>query len=264
MPHFRYDKTLLVKAYTYQLESKGMPSGIYGALSGAVTVDNHLEVLSNNLANVSTPGFKQDRCYFQSILNNTIQNGIASGVNYASMENTETDFSQGRIEHTGRRLDLAIQGEGFFKVAGEDGFYYTRYGGFSRMPDGAVVTRSGQQLVGEDGPINVPDQQVSIEPDGTVMGANGQQLGQIDLYTFADLNALQKHGDSMWTIEDPDQEEVIEQPEIHQAHLEASNVSPIWITTQLIGENRNYQFYQRTVKAYDTMAENRNSIGRIG
>ena len=241
-----------------------MPSGIYGALSGAVTVDNHLEVLSNNLANVSTPGFKQDRSCFRSILNNQVQTQVGEGVNYASMQETQTDFSQGRIRHTGRALDLAVEGRGFFKVAGDDGFYYTRHGSFSRMPDGAVVTRSGQQLVGEDGPVNVPDQAVTIEGDGTILDANGQQVGRVDVYTFADRQEMQKHGDSLWTVEDADQEEVAEQAQIRQAHLEDSNVSPIWITTQLISENRNFQFYQRAVKAYDTMAEKANSIGRIG
>lgn len=241
-----------------------MPSGIYGALSGAVTADNHLEVLSNNLANVNTRGFKQDRSYFQSLLDNSKQNGAGRGLNYSSMDGTQTDFSQGRLEHSGRPLDLAIQGQGFFKVAGEDGFYYTRDGSFSRMPDGAVVNRSGQQLVGENGPINVPDQQVTIERDGMVVDANGQQVGQIEAYTFADQNEMQKHGDNLWTIDDPDQEEVADQAEIRQSYLEASNVSPIWLTTKLVEENRNFQFYQRAIKAYDTMAEKTNSIGRIG
>ncbi|MFO7803969.1 MAG: flagellar basal-body rod protein FlgF [Desulfovermiculus sp.] len=241
-----------------------MPSGIYGALSGAVTVDNRLEVLSNNLANVNTPGFKQDRSYFESLLNNQVQTGVGEGVNYSSLDGTETDFSQGRIEHTGRGLDLAIQGEGFFKVADQDGFYYTRHGGFVRMPDGALVTRTGEQLVGEDGPITIPDQDVRIQKDGAIIGANGQELGQVDVYTVPDKQALNKQGNSLWSIDEDAEEEVLEDAEVQQGHLEASNVSPIWITTQLIESNRSFQSYQRAVKAYDTVAEKTNSIGRIG
>lgn len=241
-----------------------MPAGIYGALSGAVTVDNRLEVLSNNLANVNTPGFKQQRSYFQSLLNNQVQTGTGEGVNYSSMEGTETDFSQGSIEHTGRGLDLAIQGEGFFKVADQDGFYYTRHGGFMRMPDGALVTRSGEQLVGEDGPITIPDQDVRIQGDGAIIGANGQQLGQVDVYTVPDKQALTQQGNSLWSTDQAGGEEVLEDSEVQQGHLESSNVSPIWITTELIASNRSFQSYQRAVKAYDTVAEKTNSIGRIG
>ncbi|MFP4428242.1 MAG: flagellar basal-body rod protein FlgF [Desulfovermiculus sp.] len=241
-----------------------MPSGMYGALSGAVTVDNRMEVLSNNLANVSTPGFKQERSYFQSILDNRVQAGAGSGVNYSGMNGTETDFSQGRIEHTGRDLDLAIQGDGFFKVADENGFYYTRHGGFMRMPDGAVVNRSGQQLVGENGPIQIPDNGVHIDQDGVILGADGQQLGRIDIYTVPDVQNLQKQGNSLWGFDKAGAEEVADESSIHQSHLESSNVSPIWITTNLIESNRSFQSYQRAVKAYDTVAEKTNSIGRIG
>ena len=241
-----------------------MPAGIYGALSGAVTVDNRLEVLSNNLANVNTPGFKQQRSYFQSLLNNQVQTGTGEGVNYSSMEGTETDFSQGSIKHTGRGLDLAIQGEGFFKVADQDGFYYTRHGGFMRMPDGALVTRSGEQLVGEDGPVTIPDQDVRIQGDGAIIGANGQQLGQVDVYTVPDKQAMTKQGNSLWSIDQAGEEEVLEDAAVQQSHLESSNVSPIWITTELIETNRSFQSYQRAVKAYDTVAEKTNSIGRIG
>lgn len=241
-----------------------MPSGIYGALSGAVTIDNRMEVLSNNLANVSTPGFKQERSYFQSILDNRVQTEAGSGVNYSGMDGTETDFSQGRIDHTGRDLDLAIHGDGFFKVADENGFSYTRHGGFMRMPDGAVVNRSGQQLVGENGPIQIPDNGVNIDQDGVILGADGQQLGQIDVYTVPDVQGLQKQGNSLWGFEQAGEEEVAEDAVIYQSHLETSNVSPIWITTNLIESNRNFQSCQRAVKAYDTVAEKTNSIGRIG
>ena len=241
-----------------------MPSGIYGALSGAVTVDNHLEVLSNNLANVSTPGFKQERSFFQSILDNRVQTSAGLGVNYSTMDGTTTDFSQGKIEYTGRNLDLAIEGDGFFKVADENGFYYTRHGGFQRMPDGAVVTRSGEQLVGEEGPIVIPDHAVSIEQDGTILSSNGQQVGQVDIYRIENNQALQKQGNSMWSFEDAGEEELVEGSLLRQGHLESSNVSPIWITTKLIAGNRSFQSYQRAVKAYDTVAEKTNSIGRIG
>ncbi|MFW5971639.1 MAG: flagellar hook-basal body protein, partial [Desulfovermiculus sp.] len=223
-----------------------------------------MEVLSNNLANVSTPGFKQERSYFQSILDNRVQAGAGSGVNYSGMNGTETDFSQGRIKHTGRDLDLAIQGDGFFKVADENGFYYTRHGGFMRMPDGAVVNRSGQQLVGENGPIQIPDNGVHIDQDGVILGADGQQLGRIDVYTVPDMQNLQKQGNSLWGFDQAGAEEVADESSIHQSHLESSNVSPIWITTNLIESNRSFQSYQRAVKAYDTVAEKTNSIGRIG
>ncbi len=241
-----------------------MASGIYGALSGAVSEGNRLEILSNNLANVNTPGFKQERYVFQSVLENAAQSDRAHGVNYLGIHGSETDFSQGQIQHTGRMLDLAIEGDGFFKVADADGFYYTRHGSFIRMPDGALVTRSGQQLVGDRGPVDLPDSEVRVNKQGQIMDANGQQLGQIDVYTVQNKQALQKQGNSLWSFDQAGLEEIVQDAGLRQGHIEASNVNPILISTKLIESNRYFQFSQRAIKAYDTLAEKTNSIGRIG
>jgi flagellar basal-body rod protein FlgG len=118
--------------------------------------------------------------------------------------------------------------------------------------------------VGENGPIVIPDHTVRIEQDGTILSSNGQQVGQVDIYRVENKQALQKQGNSLWSFEDAGEEEIAEESLLRQGHLESSNVSPIWITTKLIASNRSFQSYQRAVKAYDTVAEKTNSIGRIG
>ena len=239
-------------------------SGLAAPLSGAALERTRLQVLSNNLANIDNAGFKQDRLLFETQLDNAQAGRTGEGTSRLQMTSTHTDFSQGGLQHTGRPLDLAIKGEGFFKVATDDGFAYTRHGSFVLQPDGALVTPTGEQVVGETGPVNLTDSNVRISEEGSVFGENGVEQGQLDLYTVDDLQQLEKQGANLWRRPEGVSERVVAESTLHQGQLESSNVSAIEITTESSHAERAFQSFQKAIKAYDTVAQKTNTVGRIG
>ncbi|MFO7718733.1 MAG: flagellar hook-basal body protein [Thermodesulfobacteriota bacterium] len=239
-------------------------SGVIGPISGAAGEMTRMQVLSNNLANINNAGFKQDRLLFEAQLDNARQGQMGEGITHRLMTETHTDFSQGNLEYTGRGLDVGIEGEGFFKVATEEGFAYTRHGSFVLQPDGALVTPSGHQVVGESGPVNLADDNVTIGEDGQIIGANGGTEGQLDLYTVQNPQQLEKQGNNLWRRPEDVPEELVEGSSVYQGKLEAANVSAIQMTTDLVEAGRSFESYQKAIKAYDTVAEKTNTVGRIG
>ena len=105
--------------------------------------------IANNLANVSTSGYKKMLTSFESILRNEKQVTDANGINYNRVSNISTDFSQGPLKETGNIFDLAIHGNGFFKIQGPDEVYYTRSGSFKLNPNGGLVSQDGYPVLDE-------------------------------------------------------------------------------------------------------------------
>jgi flagellar basal-body rod protein FlgF len=245
---------------------------MYSALSGAVATVQNLEMISNNLANVNNAGFKKEESHFEALYHSQLQRTFGEGINYNRVSRMSTDFSQGDYKRTDGKLDLAIEGEGFFKVAGEDGFLYTRKGNFQLQEDGSLVTPSGHQVVGENGPISLPTSQVTInqegsvqvtvDRDGTIQGENGS-IGRISVYDVPDRAALEKRGDNLWSYRGQGRDSVNTDANLRQGYLETSNVEPMREMTELIRTKRLFQAYQKNLKAYGDMAKQANEIGRI-
>ncbi|MCF8031353.1 MAG: flagellar hook-basal body complex protein, partial [Desulfohalobiaceae bacterium] len=96
-----------------------MSSGMYSTLSGAMAASRNLRIISNNLANINNSGFKRQETHFEALFRNRMQASIpGNGINFSRISHTSTDFSQGGLKRTEGSLDVAIQGDGFFKVAG--------------------------------------------------------------------------------------------------------------------------------------------------
>mgnify|MGYP000075916678 FL=1 len=240
-----------------------MSSGMYSTLSGAMAAGRNLQIISNNLANINNSGFKREETHFEALFRNSMQTTLGKGINFSRISNTSTDYSQGGLKKTGANLDLAVEGKGFFKVAGEDGFSYTRKGNFQLRENGDLVTPSGHQVVGENGPINLPSSRVSVDEDGTIRGEDGV-VGQLSLYDVPDHSALKKQGDNLWSYTGPGEDEIVTGRKLHQGFLEESNVEPMREMTELIKTKRLFQAYQKNLKAYGDMAKQANQIGRIG
>ena len=138
-----------------------MNEGIFVAASGGMKQQRKLEVLSNNLANVNTPGFKKDQMAFEEVLppfnkimnSGVIQTGysrsdITSNIaSYVAISGFTTDFSQGVMTNTGNSFDLALEGEGFFAVGTEQGIRYTRIGNFTLDEQGQIVNKQGHHFL---------------------------------------------------------------------------------------------------------------------
>ncbi|MCF8024789.1 MAG: flagellar hook basal-body protein [Desulfobacteraceae bacterium] len=241
-----------------------MGSGIYSALSGGLARMRQMEVAVNNLANAGNIGFKANNLSFESLIDSGLQNTRAGGKNFCRTADQFIDFSQGSIKQTGRSLDLAIQGDGFFKVAAEDGFFYTRQGNFRLDSQGNLVTADGKmQVIGENGPVNLPRSEVHIDSRGRI-STDGEQVGKIDLYKVREEQSLIQRPDGVFEIQEDGAEVFAEDSELVQGGLEQANVSPIKLATELIETKRAYSAYLKTMKIYGDLGEKAVQIGRIG
>jgi flagellar basal-body rod protein FlgF len=240
-----------------------MSSGLYSAVSGALAKTQTLDILSNNLANVNTTGFKKDRVHFEALLNATNQNHAAKGMNFTRTGQPYVDFSQGSLRETGGTLDLAIDGEGFFKVMGEGGFFYTRQGNLKLDADGDLVTASGWRVMGENGPINLPNPEVAIDKEGKIWAEEGE-VGRIALYTFPDDAVPEKRGDGLFTLPAGSRDEVALNSCLLQGRLETSNVNILQEMVQLTEGMRAFEAYQKAIKTYGSLAAKADEIGSVG
>lgn len=241
-----------------------MSSGVYSLLSGALGRIRQLEVTVNNLANAGNIGFKGDRVAFESVFDGYLQNEEGKGINFSRASACRPDFSQGSLEKTDQPLDVAIQGKGFFKVAGENGFLYTRQGNFKLDEEGNLVTsETGLQVVGEDGPLNFPHSDVSIDKGGSVT-ALGAEIGRLTVYEIPEEENLLRKGEGLWELKDGSEAVPSTGSELLQGNLEKSNVNVVLLTTEIIETKRAYETYMNTMKMYGKISEKSSQIGDIG
>jgi len=241
-----------------------MSSGIYSALSGGLARMQKLDVAVNNLANAGNIGFKASRLSFESMFDENRQNYMGEGKNFCRTAERFIDFTQGDIEQTHRSLDVAIQGPGFFKVAGDDGFLYTRQGNFELDAQGNLVTADGRhQVVGANGPVNLPHSNVNIDARGRI-SADGTEVGRISVYSVPDPKALSEQGNGLWALSPDAAAAPAGDAELVQGGIERANVDPVLLTTDIIETKRAYAAYLKVMQAYSDMGEKAESLGRIG
>jgi len=253
---------------------KALGNGASGLNAQQLKVD----ILANNLANINTTGFKKSQPGFaelvvQEVLNSGIpvtagrtSDSLGSGVRIADVTRI---YKQGDLIETGCDLDLAIHGEGFFKVLLPDGEErYTRDGSFTLDPDGNIVTPAGYKLEGIQ--LTPGFSRVNISTDGTVRVTDYDEItavvGQIQLYRFASMQKLQARGENLYSFTGTADEIVAGSPgsdgfgEIRQGYLERANVDPVEEMTKLIEAQRAYGFSARIVRTADEMWSIANSL----
>lgn len=167
-----------------------MDSGYYAACTALKTQSNALELIANNVANLNTTGYRAQIPSFESLLVEA-PTSVASSAwsrltnQFAVLNGTRLDLTEGNLERTGNPLDLALDGPGFFVVQTKAGTLYTRDGNFRLSASGELTTAVGDAVLGAAGPINVPaNTQVAVGPDGTISVA-GAVTGKIRLVEFA-------------------------------------------------------------------------------
>jgi flagellar basal-body rod protein FlgF len=229
-----------------------MENPSYISLSLMSGLRRQLDVIANNMANVSTPGFQGERVSFRSHLSDRARTpGIEGGGKTAFVGEATTwrDTRAGNVERTGNPLDVAIVGPGYFAVETEDGVRYTRAGGFRPDADGRLVTGSGAVVQGEGGaPITIPQGETSIEIDarGTLVGRNGP-IGKLRVVAFEDEQALRKVGENLLET-DAEPVAVDGKTRIAQDMIEGSNVQAVLEVTQMIDVMRRYQSTSRILE----------------
>jgi flagellar basal body rod protein FlgG len=160
-----------------------MPGGIYSALSGMQVRIQDLDRLASDLANVNTSGYKSERAANHAAERARFTQALDSAIDVVD-GTSKIDFRPGLLSTTGRDLDAAIEGNGFFVIDTPDGTQYTRDGAFIRRSDGVLTTRDGNPVVGENGEIRLGNGPVVIGEDGTIrQGAT--VAGRLKVVTFA-------------------------------------------------------------------------------
>jgi len=238
-----------------------MNSGMYAALSGNLSALRRLEVISNNLANASTPGFKADQLQFESVLAG-VKNPTTQDPNYAN-ERFYTDFASGGLQKSDNVFDVALDGDGFFVVNTPEGPAYTRQGNFQRGPGGKLVTMDGYEVQGQSGSLNVNGNKVVIDAKGQVVvdGATVGTLAQVD---FPKPYALTKSAGGLFRPASPQPAPAASAAQVRQGFLEGSNVKVVVEMARMIEASRYFETCSKAVKSYDDMAAKAvNELGKI-
>ena len=236
-----------------------MENSTFITLSGQIATERRLNVLSNNLANMNTPGFKADKPMFvehlEKIDGQEFRDRNQRRMTMVNDFGTFTDFRQGTFEPTGGPLDLALNGTGFFTVdLGGGARGYTRNGSFQLDAERRIVTSNGQPLLdANDNEITIPNtaNQIRVADDGTLSTEDGV-LAQIKVVQFNREQFMQPRGDGLRTTDEPEIEN--EGTTIKQGMLEGSNVNPIMAMGELINISRAYSRAQNmTSQEHDRM-----------
>jgi len=230
-------------------------SGFYAACAGLRAQTQALEVAAHNVANVNTPGFRGERTTFQSLLafsRPTISNAFNLATNnYGVLEGTRVDLNQGSLTPTGNRLDLGIEGTGFFSIQTARGVRYTRNGSFQVARTGELVTSAGDRVLGDTGVIRVPQGAVAVSADGT-LSVGGTVAGRIRVVDFPAGTKLTAEGNTLFSAP-AGSEQSAQHASLRQGSLESSNVSPIDAIASLIGVQREAEMLGRAMTLMDTV-----------
>jgi flagellar basal-body rod protein FlgF len=252
-----------------------MIKGLYSAVSAMVMNAARQQIISHNIANLQTSGFKQILTtaggFMQDQAVYTNGNLQGSPIEYlgtmglgSQIDQEYIDFTQGALQNTDNPLDFALQGGGFFTVKTPDGNRYTRDGRFLRDADNTLVTVDGFQVLDDAGqPIEVPDGEVSLSSEG-VISVNGEEVATLGIGVFADPMAELQHTEgNLFT--GPTASTGEEVPRVVQGYLETSNANPSQLMTQLVEVARSYEAAQKLVQNQDELlGKTISSLGRIG
>ncbi len=254
-----------------------MNLSLYSAATGMEAQQLNLNTIANNLANVNTPGFKRSKIEFQDLLyqkpraagadsggGNLVPTGVEVG-NGSRVAATAKVFTQGQLTNTGEKLDIAIQGDGFFEVQRPDGTIgFTRAGSFKLNAQGQVVTIDGMPVLSGFQPIPPGSTSVAISEDGqvTVQGATGNQTFSITLARFANPAGLRSLGGNLYEETAASGTPEVGKPgeqgfgRTIQGYIEASNVNIVEEMVNLIVAQRAYEVNSKSIQASDEMLQN--------
>jgi flagellar basal-body rod protein FlgG len=207
------------------------------AVQGALRLDKKFDVIANHLANAGTAGYKAETLSFD-------------GLFQAQMR---IDMSQGSVQPTGNPLDLAITGDGFFKVQTPNGDRYTRNGTFLLDKDNYLITQEGYRVLGTNGPLNLEGTRVTVSENGDII-VDGSQVGTLNIVTLADLGKLEKEDAGLLIYKGSlaDEREP-ERKSVQQNAIEQSNVSAVVEMAEMITTSRHFESFQKLIQTYDEM-----------
>lgn len=256
-----------------------MVKGLYTAYTGMLNEQHRMDVMTNNLANASTVGFKKEGATSQAFddvlalkIKDTTDAGMAKPLGRMSMGvkigETYTDFSQGSLRQTDNPYDVAISGNGFFTIefknkVGETSTKYSRDGSFTMNKDGYLVTKDGDYVLGTNGRIKLdPLQGAVIGKDGKIY-QNDNLVSTLRITDFEDYNYLEHYGENYFQTVDGATEKEGDYQTL-SGYVEMSNIQVVSEMVQMISISRAYETNQKIIQTYDSTLEiAANQIGKV-
>lgn len=266
-----------------------MVKGLYTAYTGMLNEQNRMDIMTNNLANADTNGFKKEGSTAQTFADTyaikikdtshysipRVIGGVSLGVHIGE---TYTDYDQGSFRVTDSPYDLGIDGNGFFAISytnkqGETFIKYTRDGAFTVNREGYLMTKDGDFVLNQNGAMNSnpgaasfiridPNQPFQIDEMGNIWQDNAV-VGQVGLVDFADYNFLEKYGENLYQTVDGAQIMAAD-GRIRQGTIEMSNVKVVNEMVDMITITRAYEANQKIIQTIDTMLDKAvNQVGKI-
>jgi flagellar basal-body rod protein FlgG len=260
-----------------------MLRALYTSAAGMQSQQTNLDIIANNLANVTPTGFKKDKAEFQDLLYQTSRapgadqgggNQLPTGIQIghgSRLVATSKIFTTGELTQTGANLDLAVEGDGFFEVQLPDGTKaYTRDGALKTGSDGRITTSDGLPLQGGFQPIASGTTSVSIASTGevTTTGPSGNQTFRVQLVRFANPSGLQSLGGNLFKETTASGTAELGNPgengfgTLQQGYLEMSNVKVVEEMVNMIVAQRAYEVNSKAVQASDEMMQMSNNLRR--
>lgn len=256
-----------------------MVRGLYTAYTGMVNSQKRMDVVSNNLANATTTGYKKeglttqsfDEMYALKIKDLTVghlNENIGSLSLGAKIGESYRDWSQGSFVSTENNYDFALSGKGFFNIsftnkAGETSTMYSRDGSFQMNQEGYLVTKDGDFVLGESGPIQLPTNidKLEVQPTGEIY-ADGVYVDTFVLTDFEDYNYLEAYGENLYrAVDGATQTDCT--ATVNQGYTEASNINVVSEMVEMISIAREYESGQKVINAVDDMLSKMVSISEL-
>lgn len=261
-----------------------MYQGFYNLVSGMLTQSRNLNVISNNMVNVQTPGYKQDTMVattFQEELlyrtgrrDKSIREDLATTSKISTADRTYVDYNQGAFNPTGGIYDFALNGEGFFAIQTENGVQYTRNGSFAVDGEGYLVLNDTGRVLSVDGqPIRINNEEFSVDANGHIVAqvpvnGNGdmevRDFGTLRIVDFADYNQLHREDNGLFSTNQAAVPVNGQGTTVVWQTLERSNVDMMEVMTSMMSSQRALQSAAQMLRMYDSvMSKSVTDVGRL-
>jgi len=272
---------LILGHYIFKERGEIMVKGLYTAYTGMVNSQQRLDVITNNLANATTTGYKKEGCTtksFDEMFGIKIKDRTVGSLNQrigklslgAKIGETYRDWKQGPLVNTGSTYDFALAGKGFFNISftsksGVTSTMYSRDGSFQMNAEGYLVTKDGDYVLGESGePIQLPTDiaDLRVEKTGEIY-ADNMYVDTFLITDFEDYNYLEKYGENLFRAVDGATEADEVEASVIQNYTEASNMNIVSEMVDMISIAREYESGQKIIQTMDSMLGNMVGISEL-
>jgi flagellar basal-body rod protein FlgF len=246
-----------------------MDQGIYTAAAGAIAMEDRLNIISNNIANLNTTGFKKDQMSFEQYMKQLDTSSLYPG-QYRTVPidvvavSSSIDLSAGAPVKTGNVLDISVMGDGFFVVNTDKGTRYTRAGSFQLSTENTIITPQGYRVQGNGGDITIDPDKSDIVIDST--GKITQDQDELSTLQIVKIppEALVRDGNNLFSVKEGFMPQPVESVSLVQGSLEKANVEPILEMVEMIAASRAYESFQKVIRAAnDAYSYSMHNVGTV-